>query len=48
MSQSDGVVIVEWCVMNGKKRQSYERFLDNACSELELDIRDGKFIDARE
>lgn len=39
---------IEWCVMNGKKRQSYERFLDNACSELELDIRDGKFIDARD
>lgn len=34
---------VEWCALNGKKHQSYERFAENACIELGLKIVMGKF-----
>lgn len=39
---------IEWCTMSGKKKQSFERFIDNACAELELKIVNGKFEDARD
>ena len=34
---------IEWCAMSGKKKQSFERFVENACTELDLQIINGKF-----
>jgi putative DNA primase/helicase len=34
---------IEWCAMSGKKKQSYERFIENACIELNLQVINGKF-----
>jgi putative DNA primase/helicase len=34
---------VEWCAMSGKKKQSFERFVENACTELNLCIVKGLF-----
>ena len=34
---------MEWCLMSGKKKQSFERFIENACVELKLKIVQGKF-----
>lgn len=36
---------IEWCTMSGKKKQSFERFVENACVELSLRIVKGKFED---
>lgn len=36
---------IEWCAMSGKKKQSFERFVENACVELSLKIVKGKFED---
>lgn len=34
---------LNWCVENGKNRQSLENFVDNICGEFNLIVRKGKF-----
>lgn len=35
---------LNWCVENGKSRQSLENFVDNICGEFDLIVKKGKFI----
>lgn len=39
---------LNWCVENGKSRQSLENFVDNICGEFDLIVKKGKFIKREE
>lgn len=35
---------LNWCVENGKNRQSLENFVDNICGEFDLMVKKGRFV----
>jgi putative DNA primase/helicase len=39
---------ITWCASNAKQRQSLESFVDNACTEFNLAVKKGVFVDPDE